>query len=192
MRRVLRPRCFRTGSELFSRRTWAPRAGWETASCTRSTWTERGWSGSRSATGLMGSQCLVQMESSWCGFRIEMGRRSGRRTCLSRIGCRDEALPSFARLDSRGRLSLHNLWGAEMKWLQWGITAALLALVLGTRAAYLATRESSRPRAKTAASDAGEVPLVDERPLPTARALAALAITPEEQRLAQEAVRIAD
>ncbi|HMB83142.1 MAG TPA: mechanosensitive ion channel domain-containing protein [Terriglobales bacterium] len=79
-----------------------------------------------------------------------------------------------------------------MKWLQWGITGALLALVLGTSAAYLATRESSRPRAKTAASDAGEVPLVDERPLPTARALAALAITPEEQRLAQEAVRIAD
>ena len=79
-----------------------------------------------------------------------------------------------------------------MKWLQWGITGALLALVLGTSAAYLATRESSRPRAKTAAADAGEVPLVDERPLPTARALAALAITPEEQRFAQEAVRIAD
>jgi Mechanosensitive ion channel len=79
-----------------------------------------------------------------------------------------------------------------MKWLQWGITGALLGLVLGTSAAYFATRESSRPRAKTAASDAGEVPLVDERPLPTARALAALAITPEEQRLAQEAVRIAD
>src|ERR1700687_5499151 len=79
-----------------------------------------------------------------------------------------------------------------MKWRRWVITGALLALVLGTGAAYLATRESSRPRAKTGAGDVAQVPLVDERPLPTARALAALAITPEEQRLAQEAARIAD
>jgi small-conductance mechanosensitive channel len=79
-----------------------------------------------------------------------------------------------------------------MKWLKWGITLALLALVLGTCAAYYATRESSRPSAKTAASDAGQNPLVDERPLPTARGLASLATTPEEQRLSQEAVRIAD
>jgi small-conductance mechanosensitive channel len=79
-----------------------------------------------------------------------------------------------------------------MKWLKWGITLALLALVLGTVAAYYATRETSRPRAKNAASGAAQTPLVDERPLPTARALAALAITPEEQRLAEEAVRIAD
>ena len=66
----------------------------------------------------------------------------------------------------------------------------MVALVLGTGAAYIATRESSRPRAKTTA--AAEAPLVDERPLPTARALTALAITPEEQRFAQEAARIAD
>jgi small-conductance mechanosensitive channel len=79
-----------------------------------------------------------------------------------------------------------------MKWLQWGITLALLALVLGTVAAYYATRETSRPSAKTNASDASQVPLVDERPLPTARGLASLAATPEEQRLSQEAVRIAD
>ncbi len=79
-----------------------------------------------------------------------------------------------------------------MKWLQWGITLALLALVLGTVAAYYATRETSRPRAKNAASNAAQTPLVDERPLPTARALVALAISPEEQRLAEEAVRIAD
>jgi small-conductance mechanosensitive channel len=84
------------------------------------------------------------------------------------------------------------VWGAEMKWLQWGTTLGLLALVLGTGAAYFATRETSRPRAKTTVSDAGQVPLVDERPLPTARGLASLAITAEEQRLAQEAVRIAD
>jgi len=79
-----------------------------------------------------------------------------------------------------------------MKWLQWGITLGLLALVLGTCAAYYATRETGRPSAKTAASDAVQNPLVDERPLPTARGLASLAITAEEQRLSQEAVRIAD
>src|ERR1700687_1670955 len=79
-----------------------------------------------------------------------------------------------------------------MKWLKWGITLGLLALVLGAVAAYYATRETSRPRAKDAASNAAQTSLVDERPLPTARALAALAITPEEQRLAEEAVRIAD
>ena len=79
-----------------------------------------------------------------------------------------------------------------MKWLQWGITLGLLALVLGTCAAYYATRETSRPSGKTTASDAGEASLVDERPLPTARGLASLAITAEEQRLSQEAVRIAD
>jgi len=79
-----------------------------------------------------------------------------------------------------------------MKWLQWGITLALLALVLGTGTAYYATRETSRPRAKNPASNAAQTPLVDERPLPTARGLAALALTPEEQRLAEEAVRIAD
>jgi small-conductance mechanosensitive channel len=78
-----------------------------------------------------------------------------------------------------------------MKWLQWGITLLLLVLVLGTGAAFLATRETSAPRGKHAASSA-TVPLVDERPLPTARALAPLALTPDEQRLASEAARIAD
>src|ERR1700687_1959362 len=79
-----------------------------------------------------------------------------------------------------------------MKWLQWGIPGALLVLVLGTSAAYYATRETTTPRAKNTLSNAAQTSLVDERPLPTARALAALAITPEEQRLAEEAVRIAD
>src|SRR5258706_16345987 len=78
-----------------------------------------------------------------------------------------------------------------MKWLQWGITLGLLALVLGTCAAYYATRETGRPSAKTAASDAVQNPLVDEHPLPTARGFASLAITAEEQRLSHEAGRIA-
>ncbi len=78
-----------------------------------------------------------------------------------------------------------------MKWLQWGIALLLLVLVLGTGAAFLATRETTVPQGKHAAASAA-VPLVDERPLPTARTLAPLALTPDEQRLASEAARIAD
>jgi small-conductance mechanosensitive channel len=77
-----------------------------------------------------------------------------------------------------------------MTWLRWGIVGAVVVLVLATSAAYLATRESSRPRKITAAEAATH--LVDVRPLPRARALAALAITVEEQRFAEEAARIAD
>ncbi len=77
-----------------------------------------------------------------------------------------------------------------MTWLRWGIVGVVVVLVLATSAAYLATRESSRPRKITAAEAAAH--LVDVRPLPRARALAALAITAEEQRFAEEAARIAD
>jgi small-conductance mechanosensitive channel len=79
-----------------------------------------------------------------------------------------------------------------MKWFQWVGAAVLLVLVLGTGAAYYATRETSVSRARTKVSDAAQIQLVDERPLPTARALAPLAITPDEQRFAHEAARIAD
>jgi small-conductance mechanosensitive channel len=79
-----------------------------------------------------------------------------------------------------------------MKSPRWWIPGALLVLVFGTGAAYFATRETSRPRVQSTASNAAPAPLVDERPLPAARALAALAITPEEQRFAAEATRIAD
>ncbi len=78
-----------------------------------------------------------------------------------------------------------------MKWLYSGIALLLLVLVLGTGAAYLATRETTSPQGKDAHSNAA-VPLVDVRPLPTSRALAPLAITSEEQSFAQEAERIAD
>lgn len=78
-----------------------------------------------------------------------------------------------------------------MKWVRSGIVVGLVALALGTGAGYYATRETSRPHAKKTVTDA-PLPLVDERPLPTARALAVLATTAEEQRLAQEAARIAD
>ncbi|HWZ83092.1 MAG TPA: mechanosensitive ion channel domain-containing protein [Terriglobales bacterium] len=76
-----------------------------------------------------------------------------------------------------------------MKVPQWAIIALLLLLVLATGLSYVATRDSSRP-ANTAASS--QTPLVDQSPLKTARQLAPLAVMPEEQRLAQEAARIAD
>jgi small-conductance mechanosensitive channel len=76
-----------------------------------------------------------------------------------------------------------------MAWRHWTIIAVLLLLVIATGGAFIATRDSSRP--PTPVSGA-ETPLVDQSPLKTARQLALLGVTPEEQRLAQEAVRIAD
>ena len=78
-----------------------------------------------------------------------------------------------------------------MKWLRWGIAGALLVLILAASLGYLATRETGVPRAKTKTATK-RAPLVDERPLPTARALAPLAVTAEEHGLAEEAARIAD
>jgi len=79
-----------------------------------------------------------------------------------------------------------------MKWLRSGTAVAVLALFVGTAIAYFATRETSTPRPRKGASTSSPAPIVDERPLPTARALAALAITTEEQRFAEESARIAD
>jgi small-conductance mechanosensitive channel len=79
-----------------------------------------------------------------------------------------------------------------MKSLRSGAAGVLLVLVAGTGIAYFATRETSTLRPRKTASGVSPAPLVDERPLPTARALAALAITADEQRFAEEATRIAD
>jgi small-conductance mechanosensitive channel len=81
--------------------------------------------------------------------------------------------------------------GAEMKGLRSG-TALVLMLFAATGIAYFATRDSQAPRPSNTASGTSPAPLVDERPLPTARALAALVVTPDEQRFAEEAARIAD
>jgi small-conductance mechanosensitive channel len=78
-----------------------------------------------------------------------------------------------------------------MKWLRWGIPGALLVLILAASLGYLATRETGVPRTKSKTATK-RAPLVDERPLPTARALVPLAITAEEQGFATEAARIAD
>ncbi len=79
-----------------------------------------------------------------------------------------------------------------MKWLRSGTAVVLLVLVVGTGIAYFATRETTTPRPGKSASGISPAPLVDERPLPTARALAALAIAADEQQFAEEATRIAD
>src|ERR1700722_9284828 len=71
------------------------------------------------------------------------------------------------------------------------VEAAVIGLILTATAGFIVTREANRPRTRSTAAVA-RAPIVDERPLPTARALAALAITPEEQRFSQEAARIAD
>jgi len=72
-------------------------------------------------------------------------------------------------------------------WVQ----ASVIGVILAAAAGYIVTRETNRPHTGSTAA-AARAPIVDERPLPTARALAALAITPEEQRFSQEAARIAD
>ncbi len=78
-----------------------------------------------------------------------------------------------------------------MKFRHWAISGLLLGLVVLAVVAFIATGEKSAATgAKPSASATSD--LVDTAPLKTARELAGLAITPEEQRLAQEAARVAD
>src|SRR6266571_842586 len=71
---------------------------------------------------------------------------------------------------------------------------ALVVLMGATLAGWLWTREpAGGPSTATAARGTGApAPLVDQSPLKTAQTLSAFAANPEEQRLAQEAVRLAD
>jgi len=78
-----------------------------------------------------------------------------------------------------------------MKLRQWAIVGLLLVLVILAVAAFISTKNTGAPN-KAALSTSAQTDLVDVGPLKTARGLAALAVTPEEQRLAQEAARIAD
>lgn len=65
----------------------------------------------------------------------------------------------------------------------------MLLLVIAVGIGYVATSDSSRPARPVTSA---QTPLVDQRPLKTARQLSLLAGTSDEQRLAQEAIRIAD
>src|SRR6266850_2595645 len=71
---------------------------------------------------------------------------------------------------------------------------ALLVLMGVAVALWLWTREPAGgpSPATTARGTAAPAPLVDQSPLKTAQTLLAFAANPEEQRLAQEAVRLAD
>jgi small-conductance mechanosensitive channel len=72
----------------------------------------------------------------------------------------------------------------------WALPALLLLLIVMTGIGIFMTREAAPP-ARPSTVDRTP-PAVDEAPLKTARQLRALATTPDEQQLAQEAARLAD
>jgi small-conductance mechanosensitive channel len=76
-----------------------------------------------------------------------------------------------------------------MKTRQRIVVFGLLALVMAAIAALVLTRDSSSPTARTKPRRA---PLVDEQPVQTARSMATLASTREEQRFARQALQLAD
>jgi small-conductance mechanosensitive channel len=77
-----------------------------------------------------------------------------------------------------------------MKFYQWIIAVLLLALVILAVAGFIGTEGTGAPPKSASSTPAPD--LVDVATLTTARGLAALAVTPDEQRLAQEAARVAD
>jgi small-conductance mechanosensitive channel len=81
-----------------------------------------------------------------------------------------------------------------MKARQWITASVLLVLVLATILGVFFTdsTHSAAPSASKKNAAASQPPAVDQKPLQTARKLAALASTPEEQDFAHEALRLAD
>jgi small-conductance mechanosensitive channel len=80
-----------------------------------------------------------------------------------------------------------------MKARQWITVAGLLVLVVATVIGlFLTDNSQSITSAQAGKSAALQAPVVEQRPLQTARKLAALASTPEEQDFAHEALRLAD
>jgi small-conductance mechanosensitive channel len=77
-----------------------------------------------------------------------------------------------------------------MKAHQWIVTLGLLALVLAAAVGLILTRQSAQ--SNSAATHARRPPVVDEQPLTTARAMAALASDWEEQRYARQALKLSD
>ena len=77
-----------------------------------------------------------------------------------------------------------------MKPRQWMATFGLLGLVLTAAVGLILTRESGPP--ETSMTPGHRTPLVDERPLQTARKLASLPLDREEQRFAEQAMKVAD
>ena len=80
-----------------------------------------------------------------------------------------------------------------MKISQWIIVVGLLLLVVAGIAGLLVTGGSQQASVAGGGAPAAEkAALVDQRPLQTARRMATLASTPEEQRIAGEVLRISD
>ena len=83
-----------------------------------------------------------------------------------------------------------------MKARHWITIAGLLTLVALGIAGLVLTRDTGQSVAAQQTPAGGNSkktpPLVDERPLQTARSLAALAATPEEQQLVHQALKVAD
>jgi small-conductance mechanosensitive channel len=77
-----------------------------------------------------------------------------------------------------------------MKAHQWIVTLGLLALVLAAAVGLILTRQSAH--SNSASTQARRPPIVDEQPLKTARAVAALASDWDEQRLSRQALKLAD
>jgi small-conductance mechanosensitive channel len=89
-----------------------------------------------------------------------------------------------------------------MRLRHWITATALLLLLALAIVGLLRTREQKQPAEsedtgkapakRLLAREAAKRPLVDQRPLETARRMAAMASTPEEQALAHEAEKVAD
>ena len=77
-----------------------------------------------------------------------------------------------------------------LKARQWTVVLLLLVLILAASVGLFLTRDAASRAASVFHSDQNQ--LVDQSPLQTARAMAALANSPEEQRYAQEALRLGD
>jgi small-conductance mechanosensitive channel len=77
-----------------------------------------------------------------------------------------------------------------MKAHQWIVTLGLLALVLAAAVGLILTRQSAQ--SNSAGSRTRRPPIVDEQPLTTARAMAALASDWEEQRYSRQTLKLAD
>src|SRR6266550_3534517 len=80
----------------------------------------------------------------------------------------------------------------RMKPHQWMATFGLLGLVLATALGLILTREPEQSISNAGQAPGGEALLIDEHPLQPARALATLASGSDEQRLAQQAMKVAD
>ncbi len=77
-----------------------------------------------------------------------------------------------------------------MKAHQWMVTLGLLALVLAAAVGLILTRQSAQ--LNSVALRTRKPPIVDEQPLTTARAMAALASGWDEQRYSRQALKLAD